>query len=632
MTDHNSQYARRLTALRHLMQEQELDALIVPHDDEYLSYELNPDGERLAYLTGFTGSAGFAVVLQETEEDSEAADEEKPQAAVFTDGRYTVQVQQQTDAQLFETFNIRTTKPWQYLAERLPSGSKAGLCLQFVSYSTYLKFVQELDKHGIEVVALQESLVDKIWQDRPLPVLSAVQIYPDEYNGCPSLQKRQNLARTLREEGLDATIISSPEAICWLLNIRGRDRHCLPVINCRLVAYANEAIEWYVNSAHLTDEIQGELEQHFGHVDIFPEERFDDMLERLCQGHCRVYTDPAATNARIMQKLQEGGAIVIEGTGLCELPKACKNDIEIAGEHKAHLKDGVAMCRFLTWLDEVTELDKPCSPEVFRDRTRGITEATLSDKAEDLRQVEGEYIEPSFDTISALGPNASMCHYNHVNSAEPPRELGTDAMYLIDSGAHYLEGTTDITRTVQVGQNPSAEMKKLFTTVLRCHIALASAIFPEGTCGQQLDALARRPLWELGLDYEHGTGHGVGHLLCVHEGPQNISSHGSQVPLMPGMVVSIEPGYYKAGEYGIRLENLVVVRRCSKPGFEHMLCFEPLTLVPFDRRLIVRDLLTGRERDYLNNYHQHVHNLITAAGTTLSDFELSWLANATAPL
>ncbi|MBO8416478.1 MAG: aminopeptidase P family protein, partial [Proteobacteria bacterium] len=474
-------------------------------------------------------------------------------------------------------------------------------------------------------------LVDAIWEDRPEPVLSQVEIYPDEYNGCPSMQKRQNLAKALRDEGFDATVISSPETICWLLNIRGRDRHCLPVINCRLVAYANEALEWYVNSKHLNDDLQGELEQHFGHIDIFPEERFEDMLERLCSARSRVYIDPAATNAAILKKLYEGGADVVEGLGLCEVPKACKNDLELAGEHKAHIKDGTAMCRFLTWLDEYTNLDKNTDAESFARDLEDVTEDTLAQKAEQLRKVEGDYIEASFDTISALGPNAAMCHYNHKNFGTP-RQLGLDGMYLIDSGAHYLEGTTDITRTIKVGNNVTPEMMKMFTVVLKCHIALATAVFPRGTSGLQLDALARRPLWDLGLDYEHGTGHGVGHLLSVHEGPQNISSRSSTVPLRPGMIVSIEPGFYKDGEYGIRLENLVVVTPCSAPNMSHMLCFEPLTLVPFDLRLIERELLTAREREWLNNYHQHVYNLITSTATTLSDLELNWLAAATAAI
>lgn len=625
------------------MRERKLDAVIVAHDDEYLSYELNADCERLAYLTGFTGSAGFAVVLND---ESELLNKKEPlnfkgrdggeyifsrPAAVFVDGRYQVQVKNQIDPALYNSFNSAKVSPTDFITALLPRDARIGVNLNCISYKCYLNFKHELDKADLELVPLNHSLIDEIWEDRPEAVCSQVQIYPDEFNGCPSLQKRQNLARTLREEGLDATVISSPETICWLLNIRGRDRHCLPVINCRLVAYANEALEWYINSGHLNDDLQGDLEQHFGHVDIFPEDRFEDMLERLCNSRSKVYIDPAATNAAILKRLHEGGAEVIEGLGLCEIPKACKNDQELAGEHRAHLKDGVAMCRFLTWLDEQTELTKKTDAESFAKALKDISEHTLAVKAEDLRKVEGDYIEPSFDTISALGPNAAMCHYNH-RQVKTPRALGLDPLYLIDSGAHFIEGSTDITRTVMVGNNVTPEMKKMYTVVLKCHIALATAIFPRGTSGLQLDALARRPLWDLGLDYDHGTGHGVGHLLSVHEGPHGISKRYSQVELQPGMIVSIEPGFYKAEGYGIRLENLVQVCRCTAPNFSHMLCFEPLTLVPFDLRLIERELLTPRERDWLNTYHQHVHNLITSAGTTLSDLELNWLAAATASI
>lgn len=643
MTENSSIYQERLSMLRALMRTLELDAVLIAHDDDYLSYELTPECERLAYLCGFTGSAGFAVVLND---DIELVNKKEPltfkhhrggeavfehHAAVFVDGRYKVQVKEQVDTSLFDCFNSAEVYPQDFLCSLLPKDARIGLDLQRVSYKFYKKLAADLAKADLKLVPVDECLVDAIWEDRPEPVLSLVEIYPDEYNGCPSMQKRQNLAKALRDEGLDATVISSPETICWLFNIRGRDRHCLPVINCRLVAYANEALEWYVNSKHLNDDLQSELEQHFGHIDIFPEDRFEDMLERLCAAHSRVYIDPAATNAAILNKLYEGGAEVVEGLGLCEIPKACKNDLELAGEHKAHLKDGVAMCRFLTWLDEYTDLEKNTDAETFAKDLEDVTEETLAQKAEQLRKVEGDYIEASFDTISALGPNAAMCHYNHKNVGKP-RQLGLDGMYLIDSGAHFLEGTTDITRTIKVGNNVTPEMMKMFTVVLKCHIALATAVFPQGTSGWQLDALARRPLWDMGLDYEHGTGHGVGHLLSVHEGPQNISSRSSAVPLRPGMIVSIEPGFYKDGEYGIRLENLVVVTPCSAPNMSHMLCFEPLTLVPFDLRLIERELLTAREREWLNNYHQHVYNLITSTATTLSDLELNWLTAATAAI
>ena len=400
-----------------------------------------------------------------------------------------------------------------------------------------------------------------------------------------------------------------------------------------MVAYSNEALEWYINPNHFKDEnLQDQLQEHIGHIDIFPEEAFDDVLDRLCSSSCTVYVDPETTNAHVMTKLYSGGAKVSEGLGLCQMPKACKNHIEVAGEYKAHIKDGIAMCRFISWLDNLTALDKPTdSDETFLRRVEGVDEAELATRALSFRKVEAGFIEPSFATISALGPNAAMCHYNHENEATP-RALGKDCLYLIDSGAHFIEGTTDITRTILVGPHITDEIKRMYTLVLKSHIALATLIFPKGTSGIQIDAIARRPLWDCGFDFAHGTGHGVGHVLSVHEGPQTISSRRSTVPLVPGMVLSDEPGYYKEGEYGIRLENLLVVMQCTQPGMQHMLCFSPLTLVPFDKRFIDKELLSQKEIEWLNNYHQNVNNVITNAATSLTEDEITWLNKATAAI
>lgn len=629
-----------LEALKEQIKANELDALIITHDDEYLSNELTPDCERISTLTHFTGSAGYVCVTVNQKSDfpievdlddmQDNLSIEHAQA-VFVDGRYKVQVREQVNLDLYDTFNFAKFAPSDYLLNVLPKKSKVGIDLRCVSYQFYLDLKDKLGRGGIELVGLNENLFDTVWPDRPLPVCTPIELYPDEYNGCPSLQKRKNLAKALRERGLDATIISNPETVCWLLNIRGRDRNYLPIINCRLVAYSNEAVEWYVNLDHLTDEVQSNLEEHMGHIDIFPEVAFDDVLNRLSSSNCKVYVDEKATNAHILNKLTESGANVIKGLGLCELAKACKNATEIAGEHKAHLKDGVAMCRFLAWLDDITRADQINDQETYLRRVEDIDEAVLSDKAEYFRKIEGDYIEPSFATISALGPNAAMCHYNHSEVATP-RPLGEDPLYLIDSGAQYMEGTTDITRTVLVGPNVTEEMQKMYTLVLKSHIALASTAFPRGTCGLQLDAIARRPLWDEGFDYEHGTGHGVGHLLGVHEGPQNISTKSSTVPLEVGMVVSIEPGYYEADKYGIRLENLYEVCQCNRAGCQHMLCFEPLTLVPFDNRLIIREMLSTKERAWLNEYHQNVNSVIQNAASTLSDLEVTFLNNYTAAI
>ena len=642
MTDTlNEDSLSMLDAVKAKLKEMELDAFLLPHDDEYLSGDLTPDCDRIATLTGFTGSAGFVcvvvtykdefplVVSNRQDEHAELALEHEQ--AVFVDGRYKVQVKEQVDTKTYDTFNMAEVAPSDYLIALLPKKSKVGIDLRCLSYQYYQELKQKLALAGIEVVALSENIIDLVWTDRPKSVHSLVELYSDEYNGCPSLQKRKNLAKALRERGLDATIISSPETVCWLLNIRGHDRQYLPVINCRLVAYANEAVEWYLNLDHLSDEVQANLEEHVGHVDIFPEAGFDDVIDRLCSANCSVYVDSKTTNAHIFELLHAKGAKVVEGLGLCELPKACKNATELAGEHKAHLKDGVAMCRFLAWLDDLTKADNITDHEAYLRRVEDLDEAALAEKAEYFRRIEGDYIEPSFATISALGPNAAMCHYNHAEVATP-RKFGQDPMYLIDSGAQFIEGTTDITRTMLVGPGITEEMQTMYTLVLKSHIALASTIFPRGTCGLQLDAIARRPLWEHGVDYEHGTGHGVGHLLAVHEGPQNISARSSTVALESGMVVSIEPGYYESDAYGIRLENLYEISPCTLPGCQNMLCFEPLTVVPFDTRLIIREMLSPAERAWLNDYHQNVHKIIQNTATTLSDMEVAYLTKATAPI
>lgn len=641
-------FSQRVSVLKDAMAQAELDALIISHDDEFLSYELNEDKERIKYISGFSGSAGYVVIARnfnpqlETrgiELSNNRGDETtvaERSCAVFVDGRYVVQVKDQIDSKLYQDFDFSKVSPSNWLCSILQKNATVGIDANCISYKEYKNIEKDLQALNINLVQTQGNLVDRIWDDRPEEIVSPIRIFNDEYNGSPSTQKRKKLAETLRDLDLDATVITDPESICWLLNIRGNDRKYLPVINSRVVAYSNEAVEWYINPEHFIDKESGEdihekLHEHIGHIDIFPENAFDDVLNRLCSSNCKVYVDPDSTNAHIMLSLINGGAKLIEGLGLCQKPKSIKNHIEVAGEYKAHIKDGIAMCRFLCWLDNLTRIETLENDESFIRRVEETTEADLAARAEMFRKVEAGYIEPSFATISALGPNAAMCHYNHEN-ADKPRAMGHDSVYLIDSGAHYKDGTTDITRTVLVGPHLSNELRKMYTLVLKSHISLATLIFPKGTTGLQIDAIARRPLWDYGEDFAHGTGHGVGHVLSVHEGPQCISSKRSMIALEPGMVISNEPGFYKEGEFGIRLENLMVVMPCTQPGMKHMLCFTPLTLVPFDTRFIIRDLLSQKEIDWLNNYHQNVNNVITNAATSLSDDEIVWLTKATAAI
>ena len=627
----------RLTALRSAMDAEQLDAFIVTHDDEYLSSSVTPDSRRVEFICGFTGSAGTAVILQprrctgpgSVTGISGTTHEALRSCALFTDGRYSLQARAQLDEQQFSIFSPTEVTPTAFLAAQLPAHSRIGIDLNTVSYQVYTELQSQLDDRHLELVGRDGSLVDGIWEERPQAPCTPVIIYEDEYNGCPSLVKRQNLAHELQDSGYDATVISRAETICWLLNIRGHDRPSLPVVNSRLVAFANESLEWYIDERHLDDQLRDQLSSHCGHLDVFPPESFAGVLRRLGTARCTVYIDPSANNAMILSTLHGGGATVIEGTGICELPKAIKNPLELAGAQQAHVRDGIALCRFLAWLDDLCR--PTADPAAYPARVSGHSEATLSEHAEECRRLGDNYLEPSFDTISALGPNAAMCHYTHT-SAPQPRALGADALYLIDSGAHYLEGTTDVTRTVLVGPGVTEEQRRLYTLVLRSHIALSTTLFPPGTSGLQLDAVARRPLWSEGLDYPHGTGHGVGHVLNVHEGPQNISTRSSLTPLAEGMILSIEPGYYRDGAFGIRLENLVMVARCTRRDCQHMLCFVPITLVPFDRRLIVREMLTAAERSWLNDYHARVRTVLSRSASTFTPLEADWLEQATQPL
>ncbi len=642
-------YSSRINAILELLDEHELDALIVTHDDEYLSYELNDDKQRLKYLTGFSGSAGYAVIARNynprldekgIELSNNRGDETikaNKSCAVFVDGRYVVQVKEQVDTDLYMTFDFQNVSPSNYLCSILEKNANVGIDAKCISYKEFLNLERELKIFNIKLIDTKENLVDKIWQDRPQEIVSTIKIFNDEFNGCPSSKKRENLAERLRDLNYDATVITNPESICWLLNIRGHDRKYLPIINSRVVAYSNDALEWYINPEHFVDTEGGDenlhekLHEHIGHIDIFPESDFDDVLTRLNSSNSKVYLDPETTNAYTVLALEEGGANLTLGLGLCEKPKSIKNHIEIAGEYKAHIKDGIAMCRFLCWLDNLTKVGTAENDETYIRRVEETSEADLASRAEMFRKVESGYIEPSFATISAIGPNAAMCHYNHEEVKEP-RHLGHDSIYLIDSGAHYKDGTTDITRTVLISPNIPSELRKMYTLVLKCHISLATLTFPKGTTGEQIDAIARRSLWDYGFDFAHGTGHGVGHVLSVHEGPQRISSRmtgGEPIPLEPGMIISNEPGYYKEGEYGIRLENLMVVMNCTQPGLSHMLCFSPLTLVPFDNRFIIRDLLSQKEIDWLNSYHQNVNNVIINAATSLGEEEVAWLNKVT---
>ncbi|MGL4250128.1 MAG: aminopeptidase P family protein [Aeromonas sp.] len=588
----------RVAQVRAELAMQELDAFIVPHDDEHLGEYIPANAERLDWITGFNGSAGVAIIMAQ-------------RAALFVDGRYTVQARMQAPAELFEFLHLVEHPHVQWLAEQLPSGSRVGFDARLHSLTWYRHAQAVLVQRGIELVRVTQNPIDLHWEDRPEPPKAPVILYSESLAGQSSQAKREMLANDLRKRGLDAVLLTQAEPINWLLNLRGRDIERLPVVLGFAVLYANTTMDFFVD----TDKLDCfAFSQHVGQdVSVYPIDKLEDVLQRIGEDQQKVLADPDSANAWTQLVMEEAGAILVAGQDPTMLPKACKNEIELGGMRAAHLRDGVAMIRFLAWLDRL----------IAAGDFEGVDEGSLADQVEAFRREQEHYVEPSFDTISALGPNAAMCHYRHTNGS--PRPLGRDSLYLLDSGAQYLDGTTDITRTIKVGE-VTDEQKAMFTRVLQGHIALDQARFPRGTAGIQLDVLARMPLWQAGYNYDHGTGHGVGHFLSVHEGPQRISPKGNMVALLPGMVLSNEPGYYREDGFGIRCENLVVVTELEQVGELQMLGFERLTHVPFDTRLVDRSLLSPAEFRWINEYHAEVFQRLSPQ---LEGEDLVWLEQAT---
>ncbi|MGY3927054.1 aminopeptidase P family protein [Aeromonas simiae] len=593
--------ADRVNLVRESLRELELDAFIVPHDDEHLGEYIPAEAERLAWMTGFTGSAGLAVLLIE-------------RAALFIDGRYTVQARLQAPGEIFEYHHLIETPHLVWLADQLERGAKVGFDPRLHSLNWFREADALLRERGIELVPVTDNPIDRHWSDRPAPSKAPVILYGEELAGMSSTAKREQIAADLRRRGLDAALLTQAESINWLLNLRGRDVERLPVVLGFAVLYANSTLDFFVDS----DKLECfPFTQHVGNdVSLHPIDNLGEVLTRLGEDGLKVQADPATANAWCQLTLEQAGATLVAGQDPTLRLKACKNEVELAGMRAAHQRDAVAMVRFLAWLDRLVESGE----------TAGVDEGTLADRLESFRKASDLYVEPSFDTISALGPNAAMCHYRHSNGV--PRPFGQDGIYLVDSGGQYLDGTTDITRTVCVGE-VDEEQKAMFTRVMQGHIALDQARFPRGTAGIQLDVLARMPLWRAGFNYDHGTGHGVGHFLSVHEGPQRIAPKGSMESLQPGMVLSNEPGYYRENAFGIRCENLVVVSESDEQGEVPMLRFERLTYVPFDTRLIDRALLSPDEFRWLNEYHAEVRRRLAPQ---LDGADLAWLEQATALL
>ncbi|RAK60610.1 aminopeptidase P family protein [Phenylobacterium hankyongense] len=589
---------KHVPLIRKAMAEQGLDGLLVPHEDEHQNEYLPAANDRLGWATGFTGSAGAAVIFQD-------------KAAVFVDGRYTLQVRDQVDQQTFEIRDLVEGGVPAYLETAARRGQAIGYDPRLHSPDALGHLKIAAAKAGAELRPVSPNPLDQAWgQARPPQPAAPVAPHPLQYAGEDSTSKRGRVGQGLAARGADAAVVTAPASIAWLFNVRGGDVIRSPLPLAQAILNADGSARLFLDPAKVTPELPAWLGNE---VRL---EATADLPQALAElKGKRVLVDPSQSSAWYFEALAGAGAEVVRGEDPCLLPKACKNPVEIEGTRRAHARDGAALTRFLHWLATEGQVSPPDEIAAVR-------------KLEAFREETGALKDLSFDTIAGAASNGAIVHYRPTTRLNKRAETGS--LLLVDSGAQYLDGTTDVTRTVAIGE-PSREMAERFTLVLKGHLALARVRFPAGTTGSALDALARMALWAHGLDYDHGTGHGVGSYLGVHEGPQRISKAPSAVALRPGMIVSNEPGYYKEGGYGIRIENLQFVTAAQDvPGGERpMLGFETLTLAPIDRRLVVTSLLTEEERAQLDGYHARVREVV---GPQVPADVKAWLDEVTAPL
>lgn len=592
-----STHEARLAALREELKRQGLDGFVVPICDEHMSEYIGAYAQRLEWLTGFGGSAGAAVVLSD-------------RAAIFVDGRYTIQVRDQVDGRLFEYVGTAQQSVAEWLGANAADGSVIGYDAWLHTRDWVKQAAGKLAKSGASLKAVASNPVDAVWHDQPARPDAIMKPHGLEYAGRDAGEKRGDIARWLTEEKLDAAVITALDSVAWVFNVRGGDVTHTPVTLSYGVVHKDGSADLYVAPEKVTDDLRAHLGNQ---VALHGYDSFPAGLDAL-SGKA-VAVDPERAVAAIFSRLETAGAKIVARRDPSVLPRAMKNETEIAGHRAAQARDGAAVSRFLHWLS----IAGPAG---------GQTELSAAAKLLEFREATGKLIDTSFDTISGASSNGAICHYRVSEETNLP--IVMDSLYLVDSGGQYLDGTTDITRTIAIG-TPTSEMKRRFTQVLKGHIALATIRFPKGTTGGQLDTLARQFLWADGVDYAHGTGHGVGSFLAVHEGPQRIAAFGGQgEPLRPGMICSNEPGYYKAGEFGIRIENLVLVEPLAIDGAElDMLGFETLTFAPIDRTCIDPQLLSPAELAWLNAYHAKVMDIVAPQ---LDGDALAWLEQACAPI
>ena len=591
-------HSRRLAAFREQLVRDGLDGFVIPLTDEHMSEYVGDYAKRLEWLTGFKGSAGAAAVLGE-------------RAAVFIDGRYTLQVQQQVDGAHWDYVGVPQSSIAGWLVQHATAGARIG-------YDPWLHTKGWVESVGkiVTLVPVTRNPVDAVWADQPAMSRAKIKVYETELAGRSAADKRTEIADWLTREGLDATVMTALDSIAWTFNLRGRDVTHTPVGLAFAILHADATADLFVDAHKIDDDVRAALGNG---VRLHDRHAFAPMLAAMSGK--RIASDPERAVVAVFDALAKNGATIVEARDPAVLAKAIKNRVEHAGSRAAHARDGAALSRYLHWLS----VEAP----------RGaLTEISASDQLRRFREATGKLLDLSFDTISGAGPHGAIMHYKA--STETDRRIEPSSVYLCDSGGQYADGTTDVTRTIWVGPGePPAEIRDRFTRVLKGHIAIATAVFPDGTGGGQIDALARQYLWAAGCDYAHGTGHGVGAFLAVHEGPQRIAKPtggqaGTGEPLRAGMFLSNEPGYYKPDHYGIRIENLVLVEpREIAGGDMAMLGFETLTFAPIDKAMIEPALLSVDERAWLDAYHADVLRIV---GPQLDGEAKAWLVAACAPL
>jgi Xaa-Pro aminopeptidase len=593
-----SQTATRLKLLRAELKKSRLSGFIIPRQDEFQGEYVAAYAERLKWLTGFAGSWGMAIITHN-------------KAAIFVDGRYTIQVREQVDVKNITPQHLVDEPPAKWIENNLKKNDRLGFDPWLMTASEAKRLAAACFKVGAKLIPVTKNLVDKIWIDQPARPTNPLTTQPSQFAGRSAVDKLKDMSTSLVAAKADAAVLAEPSSVSWLLNIRGQDVPYTPVVLAYAIIHRNGKSELFVDAKRLPEDVRAHLKSTT--ITRKPNE-LEAALKKLGSKKSRVLVDVGSAPERIRATLVGSGAIIVEGDDPCTLPKARKNKVEQEGARSAQRRDGVALSRFLHW--------------IAIEASKGhLTEASAADKLAAFRKETGVLMDLSFSTISASGPNAAIPHY-HVDP-ENSRAINNNEIYLIDSGGQYQDGTTDVTRTVIIGQ-PTDEMRDRFTRVLKGMIAISTIAFPKGTSGSHIDVLARAALWKAGLDFDHGTGHGVGSYLSVHEGPARISK-ASHIGLQPGMILSNEPGFYKQGEYGIRIENLLLIKEPQeiKGGERPMMSFETLTLAPIDRNLIDTRLLTREELQWLDAYHTRT---LKEVGSFMTGESLEWMKKACAPL